>query len=76
MKEKDKKAIRTICKKIKVSMIMHDITQKDLAEKTGIDPGVISLMLSGKRVVSYLLFLKVIKHIPLDIRQIMEKDLK
>ena len=65
--------LKKLGKKIKIERIKNDLSQEQLAEKTGVSTRTISLIESGLQHPKFLLVVKLVKVLDIDIKKLIEE---
>lgn len=65
--------LKKLGKKIKIERIKNDLSQEQLAEKTGVSTRTISLIESGLQHPKFLLVVKLVKALDIDVKKLIEE---
>jgi len=65
--------LKKLGKKIKIERIKNDLSQEQLAEKTGVSTRTISLVESGLQHPKFLLVVKLVKVLDIDVKKLIEE---
>ena len=65
--------LKKLGKKIKIERVKNDLSQEQLAEKTGVSTRTISLVESGLQHPKFLLVVKLVKVLDIDIKKLIEE---
>ena len=65
--------LKKLGKKIKIERVKNDLSQEQLAEKTGVSTRTISLIESGLQHPKFLLVVKLVKALDIDVKKLIEE---